>query len=143
MADHIQSLMKTEKSRQVACEAGLLDTIVTSCLDVLHDTSSPLHSPLIRLFEKLASQSIKPDVLRYDLNRLNDILAGPFLAKLFRRGRISSKLPTSSLASCKWQWGPPPPPGHSLSHITRIVVGGSLLCASAVLSGRTHWISFH
>uniref|UniRef100_A0ABM5FZY4 WD repeat- and FYVE domain-containing protein 4 isoform X1 n=1 Tax=Pogona vitticeps TaxID=103695 RepID=A0ABM5FZY4_9SAUR len=64
VANHIQSLMKSEKSRQVACGAGLLDAIITSCLEVLHNTSNPLHLPVIRLFEKLASQSIEPDVLR-------------------------------------------------------------------------------
>ncbi|XP_053165881.1 WD repeat- and FYVE domain-containing protein 4-like [Hemicordylus capensis] len=64
VADHIQSLMKTEKNRQVACGAGLLGTIVTSCLDALHNATNPLHLPLIRLFEKLSSQSIEPDVLR-------------------------------------------------------------------------------
>uniref|UniRef100_K7GBL2 WDFY family member 4 n=1 Tax=Pelodiscus sinensis TaxID=13735 RepID=K7GBL2_PELSI len=60
VADHVQSLVKSEKSRQVMCTAGLLSTILSSCqhplvLDGL---------PLIRIFEKLASQSIEPDVLR-------------------------------------------------------------------------------
>ncbi|XP_062983461.1 WD repeat- and FYVE domain-containing protein 4 [Elgaria multicarinata webbii] len=64
VADHIQSLMRLEKNRQVACGTGLLDTIITSCLDVLHNTNSPVHLPLIRLFEKLASQSIEPNALR-------------------------------------------------------------------------------
>ncbi|XP_063160442.1 WD repeat- and FYVE domain-containing protein 4 [Candoia aspera] len=64
VADHIQSLMSLEKNRQVACGAGLLGSIINSCSEVLHNANSPLHLPLIRLFEKLASQSIKPDVLR-------------------------------------------------------------------------------
>ncbi|XP_032082434.1 WD repeat- and FYVE domain-containing protein 4 isoform X3 [Thamnophis elegans] len=64
VADHIQSLMGLEKNRQVACTAGLLGCLVSSCPEVLHDASSPLHAPLIRLFEKLASQSIQPEVLR-------------------------------------------------------------------------------
>uniref|UniRef100_A0A670I2V6 WDFY family member 4 n=1 Tax=Podarcis muralis TaxID=64176 RepID=A0A670I2V6_PODMU len=64
VANHIQSLMKMEKNRQVACGAGLLNALVTSCLEVLHNDNNALHLPLIRLFEKLASQSIEPNVLR-------------------------------------------------------------------------------
>ncbi|KAM3836501.1 WD repeat- and FYVE domain-containing protein 4 [Vipera latastei] len=63
-ADHIQSSMGLERNRQAACAAGLLGSLVSSCPEVLHDASSPLHQPLIRLFEKLASQSIQPGVLR-------------------------------------------------------------------------------
>uniref|UniRef100_A0A8C0GX95 Alfy-like armadillo-like repeat domain-containing protein n=1 Tax=Chelonoidis abingdonii TaxID=106734 RepID=A0A8C0GX95_CHEAB len=65
VADHIQSLVKSEKSRQVICTSGLLSTIITSCQHALNNDSHPLHLPLIRIFEKLASQSIEPDVLRY------------------------------------------------------------------------------
>uniref|UniRef100_A0A8C4Y031 Alfy-like armadillo-like repeat domain-containing protein n=1 Tax=Gopherus evgoodei TaxID=1825980 RepID=A0A8C4Y031_9SAUR len=64
VADHIQSLVKSEKSRQVMCTSGLLSTIITSCQHALNNDSHPLHLPLIRIFEKLASQSIEPDVLR-------------------------------------------------------------------------------
>lgn len=64
VADHIQSLVKSEKSRQVMCGAGLLSTIITSCQDAFRNESHPLHLPLTRVFEKLASQSIEPDVLR-------------------------------------------------------------------------------
>ncbi|CAM4704632.1 unnamed protein product [Lepidochelys kempii] len=64
VADHVQSLVKSEKSRQVMCASGLLSTIITSCQHALNNDSHPLHLPLIRIFEKLASQSIEPDVLR-------------------------------------------------------------------------------
>uniref|UniRef100_A0A8C3LJ58 WDFY family member 4 n=1 Tax=Chrysolophus pictus TaxID=9089 RepID=A0A8C3LJ58_CHRPC len=63
VADHIQSLVKSEKSRQVMCGSGLLSTIITSCQDAFRNESHPLHLPLTRVFEKLASQSIEPDVL--------------------------------------------------------------------------------
>ncbi|EMP26573.1 WD repeat- and FYVE domain-containing protein 4 [Chelonia mydas] len=63
VADHVQSLVKSEKSRQVMCASGLLSTIITSCQHALNNDSHPLHLPLIRIFEKLASQSIEPDVL--------------------------------------------------------------------------------
>ncbi|KAF5921966.1 hypothetical protein HPG69_015416 [Diceros bicornis minor] len=64
LASHIQSLVKSEKNRQVMCEAGMLRTLMTSCHKALTTGSSPLHSGLIRIFEKLASQAIEPDVLR-------------------------------------------------------------------------------
>ncbi|XP_074230467.1 WD repeat- and FYVE domain-containing protein 4 isoform X2 [Camelus bactrianus] len=64
LASHIQSLVKSEKNRQVMCEAGMLRTLMTSCHKVLTTGSSPLQSGLIRIFEKLASQAIEPDVLR-------------------------------------------------------------------------------
>ncbi|NXG69193.1 WDFY4 protein, partial [Baryphthengus martii] len=64
VVDHIQSLVKSEKSRQVMCGSGLLSTIVTSCRNALCNENHPLHLPLTRVFEKLASQAIEPDVLR-------------------------------------------------------------------------------
>ncbi|NXL93685.1 WDFY4 protein, partial [Alectura lathami] len=64
VADHIQSLVKSEKSIQVMCGSGLLSTLITSCEDAFRCNSHPLHLPLTRVFEKLASQSIEPDVLR-------------------------------------------------------------------------------
>lgn len=65
MASHIQSLVKSEKNRQVMCEAGMLRTLMNSCHQALTTSSCSLHLSLIRIFEKLASQAIEPDVLRY------------------------------------------------------------------------------
>ncbi|XP_051693511.2 WD repeat- and FYVE domain-containing protein 4 isoform X2 [Oryctolagus cuniculus] len=64
LASHLQCLVKSEKSRQVMCEAGMLGTLMSSCRRALAAGSGPLHSRLIRIFEKLASQTIEPDVLR-------------------------------------------------------------------------------
>ncbi|XP_068053666.1 WD repeat- and FYVE domain-containing protein 4 isoform X1 [Anomalospiza imberbis] len=64
LVDHIQSLVKSEKSRQVMCESGLLSTVITSCQDAFCSDSHPLHLPLTRVFEKLASQAVEPHVLR-------------------------------------------------------------------------------
>ncbi|XP_012889189.1 PREDICTED: WD repeat- and FYVE domain-containing protein 4 isoform X4 [Dipodomys ordii] len=64
MASYLQSLVKSEKNRQVMCEAGMLRALMTSCRKSLSTSSSPLHSLLIRIFEKLASQAIEPDMLR-------------------------------------------------------------------------------
>lgn len=70
MASHIQSLVKSEKNRQVMCEAGMLRTLMASCHRALTTSPSPLNSGLIRVFEKLASQAIEPDVLRYCVPRV-------------------------------------------------------------------------
>uniref|UniRef100_A0A8C3X7C1 DUF4704 domain-containing protein n=1 Tax=Cyanoderma ruficeps TaxID=181631 RepID=A0A8C3X7C1_9PASS len=67
LVDHIQSLVKSEKSRQVMCESGLLSTIITSCQDAFCSDSHPLHLPLTRVFEKLSSQAVEPHVLRYKI----------------------------------------------------------------------------
>nr|XP_033797067.1 WD repeat- and FYVE domain-containing protein 4 isoform X2 [Geotrypetes seraphini] len=64
VANHILSCVKSEKNRQGLCEAGLLSTIVTFCQAALCDGADPLHLHLVRVFEKLASQAVEPDVLR-------------------------------------------------------------------------------
>ncbi|XP_004607454.2 WD repeat- and FYVE domain-containing protein 4 [Sorex araneus] len=64
LVSHIQSVVKSEKNRQVMCEAGMLRTLMASCRKALATPSSSLHAGLIRIFEKLASQAIEPDVLR-------------------------------------------------------------------------------
>ncbi|KAF3827722.1 hypothetical protein GH733_000957 [Mirounga leonina] len=68
VASHIQSMVKSEKNRQVMCEAGMLRTLMASCHRALTTSPSPLNSGLIRVFEKLASQAIEPDVLRQFLS---------------------------------------------------------------------------
>ncbi|XP_076787564.1 WD repeat- and FYVE domain-containing protein 4 isoform X4 [Arvicanthis niloticus] len=64
MARHLLSLVKSEKNRQVMCTAGMLRTLMTFCHRTLSTGGSVLHSILIRIFEKLGSQAIEPDVLR-------------------------------------------------------------------------------
>ncbi|KAM4840423.1 WD repeat- and FYVE domain-containing protein 4 isoform X1 [Urocitellus parryii] len=95
MASHLQSLVKSEKNRQVMCEAGMLRTLMTSCGWALSTSSSPLHSHLIRIFEKLASQAIEPDVLRQ------------FLGLGIPPPLSATK---KTLDSSQWHGGPP---GHS------------------------------
>ncbi|KAM8924593.1 LOW QUALITY PROTEIN: WD repeat- and FYVE domain-containing protein 4 [Pelodytes ibericus] len=62
--EYIQTLGQSEKQRQVLCESQLLSCIVRFCQEALRDYRDPLRLPLVRLFEKLASQSVQPDVLR-------------------------------------------------------------------------------
>ncbi|XP_006757192.1 PREDICTED: WD repeat- and FYVE domain-containing protein 4 [Myotis davidii] len=64
VASHIQGLVKSEKNRQIACEAGMLRTLMAACRQALASGSGALHGGLVRIFEKLASQAIEPDVLR-------------------------------------------------------------------------------
>lgn len=66
VASYIQGLVKSEKNRQVACEAGMLRTLMAACGQALATGSGALHGGLVRIFEKLASQAIEPDVLRYE-----------------------------------------------------------------------------
>ncbi|XP_064419150.1 WD repeat- and FYVE domain-containing protein 4 [Latimeria chalumnae] len=85
VADHIQSMVKTEKIRQLLCDSGLLPTLVTCCQDALINHADPLHLPLIRIFEKLASQSVESRVLRQFLR-----LGHPLNSGLGRRGACFS-----------------------------------------------------
>ncbi|XP_063290741.1 WD repeat- and FYVE domain-containing protein 4 [Pelobates fuscus] len=62
--EHILALSQSERQRQVLCESQLLSCIVRFCKETLKDYLDPLRLPLVRLFEKLASQSVQPDVLR-------------------------------------------------------------------------------
>ncbi|XP_029110052.1 WD repeat- and FYVE domain-containing protein 4 [Scleropages formosus] len=64
VAHHIQSLVKSERNRQIMCEAGLLRTLLIHCQDILDSEENPLHLPVVRIFEKLASQAIDPAGLR-------------------------------------------------------------------------------
>lgn len=62
---HLQNLLKCEHNQQVMCEAGLPQQILDRCEAALVTEEHPLHAPLQRMFERLASQSLTPTVLRY------------------------------------------------------------------------------
>ena len=62
---HLQNLLKCEHNQQVMCEAGLPQQILDRCDAALVTEEHPLHAPLQRMFERLASQSLSPTVLRY------------------------------------------------------------------------------
>ncbi|XP_069096980.1 WD repeat- and FYVE domain-containing protein 4 isoform X1 [Pleurodeles waltl] len=67
VVDHILSLVKSEKNRQLMCEGGLLHSLVTFCRTAMSDSQDLLHLPLVRVFEKLAYQAVEPEVLRHYL----------------------------------------------------------------------------
>ena len=62
---HLQNLLKCEHNQQVMCEAGLPQQILDRCDAALVTEEHLLHAPLQRMFERLASQSLTPTVLRY------------------------------------------------------------------------------
>ncbi|XP_041447245.1 WD repeat and FYVE domain-containing protein 3 isoform X2 [Xenopus laevis] len=73
IANILQSLVHTERNQQVMCEAGLHARLLHRCSAALADEDHPLHPPLQRMFERLASQALEPMVLREFL-RLGDPL---------------------------------------------------------------------
>ncbi|XP_042565532.1 WD repeat- and FYVE domain-containing protein 4 isoform X2 [Clupea harengus] len=74
VADHVQWLLRSERNRQIMCEGGLLSTLLTHCPPMLLSPPHPLHLPVVRILEKLTSQSISPANLRRFL-----CLGNPFL----------------------------------------------------------------
>uniref|UniRef100_W5KZH6 Alfy-like armadillo-like repeat domain-containing protein n=1 Tax=Astyanax mexicanus TaxID=7994 RepID=W5KZH6_ASTMX len=61
---HVQSMVKSEQNRQIMCESGLLVTLLTHCKSILSNSGHLLHLPVVRILEKLASQSIDHKCLR-------------------------------------------------------------------------------
>ncbi|XP_051772048.1 WD repeat- and FYVE domain-containing protein 4 isoform X3 [Ctenopharyngodon idella] len=64
VAYHVQTLVKSERNRQIMCEFGLVSTLLTHCKHILIDNSHSLHLPIVRILEKLASQSMDHKCLR-------------------------------------------------------------------------------
>ncbi|XP_029376155.1 WD repeat- and FYVE domain-containing protein 4 isoform X2 [Echeneis naucrates] len=58
LAHHVQAMVKSERNRQIMCEAGLVSTLLTHCQSMLMAPNHPLHLPITRILEKLSSQSI-------------------------------------------------------------------------------------
>ncbi|KAA0718059.1 WD repeat- and FYVE domain-containing protein 4 [Triplophysa tibetana] len=64
IAHHVQTLVKSERNRQIMCEFGLLSTLLTHCKHILMDITSSLYLPVVRILEKLASQAMDHKDLR-------------------------------------------------------------------------------
>ncbi|XP_076831011.1 WD repeat- and FYVE domain-containing protein 4 isoform X2 [Brachyhypopomus gauderio] len=67
VAHHVQSMVKSEQNRQIMCESGLLATLLRNCGTILNSSTLSLHLPVVRVLEKLASQSIDHKFLRHFL----------------------------------------------------------------------------
>ncbi|KAJ8361381.1 hypothetical protein SKAU_G00179060 [Synaphobranchus kaupii] len=76
VADRVQSLVKFERNRQIMCEAGLLLVLLVHSEAILVSSGHPLHLPVVRVFEKLASQSISHVSLRKFLCLGNPFMCG-------------------------------------------------------------------
>ncbi|KAJ8418169.1 hypothetical protein AAFF_G00138780 [Aldrovandia affinis] len=76
VAHHIQLLVKSERNRQIMCESGLLLALLVHCEDILVSSDHTLHLPVVRVFEKLASQSIDHTCLRRFLCLGNPFMCG-------------------------------------------------------------------
>ena len=65
VANILQLLVNSERNQQVLCEACLHQRLLQRCSQALGDEDHPLHPPLQRMFERLASQALQPMALRY------------------------------------------------------------------------------
>lgn len=64
VANILQLLVNSERNQQVLCEACLHQRLLQRCSQALGDEDHPLHPPLQRMFERLASQALQPMALR-------------------------------------------------------------------------------
>jgi hypothetical protein len=62
--NQLQNLLRTEHNQQVMCQAVLPQQLLQRCEAAFVDEDHPLHAPLQRMFERLASQALSPTVLR-------------------------------------------------------------------------------
>ncbi|XP_078070095.1 WD repeat and FYVE domain-containing protein 3 isoform X4 [Mustelus asterias] len=88
VANILQSLIHSERNQQVMCEAGLHARLLQRCSSALSDEDHPLHPPLQRMFERLASQSLEPMVLREFLRLGNPLNCGAWDKKLISVYRV-------------------------------------------------------
>ncbi|KAJ8285363.1 hypothetical protein GJAV_G00025980 [Gymnothorax javanicus] len=88
VANILQLLVHSERNQQVLCEAGLHSRLLQRCSSALGDEDHPLHPPLQRTFERLASQALQPMVLREFLRLGNPLNCGAWDKKLLKQYRV-------------------------------------------------------
>ncbi|KAJ8380472.1 hypothetical protein SKAU_G00012500 [Synaphobranchus kaupii] len=88
VANILQLLVHAERNQQVLCEAGLHSRLLQRCSSALGDEDHPLHPPLQRTFERLASQALQPMVLREFLRLGNPLNCGAWDKKLLKQYRV-------------------------------------------------------
>ncbi|KAL0964144.1 hypothetical protein UPYG_G00319710 [Umbra pygmaea] len=74
IAHHLQLMVKSERNRQIICEGGVVSTLLTNFQGILLRPEHPLHQPITRILEKLASNSISPKDLRCFLCLSNPLM---------------------------------------------------------------------
>uniref|UniRef100_A0A8C1A0U4 WD repeat and FYVE domain containing 3 n=1 Tax=Cyprinus carpio carpio TaxID=630221 RepID=A0A8C1A0U4_CYPCA len=88
VANILQLLVHSERNQQILCEAGLHSRLLQRCSCALGDEDHPLHPPLQRMFERLASQALEPMVLREFLRLGNPLNCGAWDKKLLKQYRV-------------------------------------------------------
>ncbi|KAG8454376.1 hypothetical protein GDO86_000847 [Hymenochirus boettgeri] len=88
VANILQSLVHTERNQQVMCESGLHSRLLHRCSAALGDEDHPLHPPLQRMFERLASQALEPMVLREFLRLGNPLNCAAWDKRLLKQYRV-------------------------------------------------------
>ncbi|EDV25542.1 uncharacterized protein TRIADDRAFT_23507 [Trichoplax adhaerens] len=63
ITNRINRIIQVEYNQQTACDAGLINKLLTKCQEALSDDCHPLHL-LLQTFEHLAAQAIQPNELR-------------------------------------------------------------------------------
>uniref|UniRef100_H3DD36 WD repeat and FYVE domain containing 3 n=1 Tax=Tetraodon nigroviridis TaxID=99883 RepID=H3DD36_TETNG len=84
---NIQLLVNSDRNQQVLCEACLHQRLAR-CSHALGDEDHPLHPPLQRMFERLASQALQPMALREFLRLGNPLNCGAWDKKLLKQYRV-------------------------------------------------------
>ncbi|KAM9447222.1 WD repeat and FYVE domain-containing protein 3 isoform 4-T5 [Clarias gariepinus] len=88
VANMLQLLVHTERNQQVLCESGLPSRLLQRCSCAMSDEEHPLHPPLQRTFERLASQNLHPMALREFLRLGNPLNCGAWDKKLLKQYRV-------------------------------------------------------
>ncbi|XP_014865507.1 PREDICTED: WD repeat and FYVE domain-containing protein 3, partial [Poecilia mexicana] len=88
VANILQLLVNSERNQQVLCEACLHQRLLQRCSQALGDEDHPLHPPLQRMFERLASQALQPVALREFLRLGNPLNCGAWDKKLLKQYRV-------------------------------------------------------
>ncbi|KAJ8014052.1 hypothetical protein DPEC_G00036250 [Dallia pectoralis] len=74
VAHHLQMMVNSERNRQIICEGGVVSTLLTHFRGTLLRQDHPLHLPVTRILEKLASHSISYKNLRCFLCLSNPLM---------------------------------------------------------------------
>ncbi|XP_019902981.2 WD repeat- and FYVE domain-containing protein 4 isoform X2 [Esox lucius] len=85
VAHHLQVMVNSERNRQIICGGGLVSTLLTHFRGTLLKTDHPLHLPVTRILEKLASHSISHKDFRSFL-----CLSNPLMCKARKMSSMSA-----------------------------------------------------
>eukprot|EP00795_Rhopilema_esculentum_P008037 gene8037-13951_t len=60
----LQQILGSDQNQQLLCDAGIPFLLLTKCRESFLDDDHPLNAAMTKLFERLTSQSMQPEVLR-------------------------------------------------------------------------------